>query len=140
MDHSSYHTTDHTADLGLEFYGKDLGDLLENACVALTACLTDPETVSPRGEHSFSADGEDREELLVNVLREILYLANGHGFLTKRIIIDHLDNRSFSGRARGEPFDADRHTLAMELKAVTYHGARITDYAEGLRGEVILDV
>lgn len=140
MGHSSYRVTDHTADLGLEFYGKDLGDLIEKACVALTVCLADPETVSSREEHSFSAEGEDREELLVNVLREILYLANGHGFLTKRILIDHLDNRSFSGRARGAPFDADRHTLRMELKAVTYHGARITEYAGGLKGEVIIDV
>lgn len=140
MGYPPYRVTDHTADLGLEFYGKDMEDLLQNAGAALTACMTDPETVSPEEEHFFSTEGEDREELLVNVLRELLYLANGNGFLTKRVIIDHLEDRHCSGRALGEPFDADRHTLTLELKAVTYHGVRVTSDSRGLRGQVILDV
>ena len=140
MAHPPFTTTDHTADLGLEFYGKDLGDLLVNAGAALTACLTDPETLSAREERCFSTEGGDREELMVNVLRELLYLANGHGFLTKRVIIDSLGEQQCSGRALGETFDAGRHTITKELKAVTYHGARVTDDAGGLKGQVILDV
>ncbi|MCK9229507.1 MAG: archease [Syntrophales bacterium] len=141
MAHPPYTITDHTADLGLEFYGTDLEDLFENAGAALTACMTDPETLSFREEYFFSAEGGDREELMVNVLRELLYLANGRGFLTKRVIIDHLDEHRCSGRVLGETFDADRHAITQELKAVTYHGARVTGGdAGGLKGQVILDV
>ena len=138
--HPPYRITEHTADLGLEFRGKNPGALFERAGAALMDCLTDRRSLSVREYREFSAEGGDLEEVLVNFLRELLYLVNGRGFLIQRIVIDQLDERRVSGRAGGEPFDARRHVFTKEIKAVTYHGARITEDAAGLRGQVILDV
>ncbi|MDD5476028.1 MAG: archease [Syntrophales bacterium] len=140
MGHPPFRTLDHTADIGLEFYGKDLAELFKNAGNALMDCLVERKGLSLKEYRNLSAEGGDSEELLVNFLRELLYMANGQGFLTKHIKIDHLDERMFSGMAGGEIFDAERHYLKMELKAVTYHGAIISEEKGQLKGRIIIDV
>jgi len=41
---------------------------------------------------------------------------------------------------RGETCDPARHSLAHEVKAVTYHGLAVEQVPDGWRAEVILDI
>jgi SHS2 domain-containing protein len=135
-----YRTFDHTADLGLEIYGRDEKELFCNAAFALFDTMTDIESIAYGEKRTVEAEGSDREDLLVNFMREILSLYHIEGFITKRFVVHDLDDYSISGEAEGEVFDSKKHGLNVEIKAVTYHQVRITPTSDGLMGRVICDV
>jgi len=131
---------DHTADLGLEVYGTDDRDLFRNAALALFDILTDRGRVRGREERAIAVEGADREELLVNFLREVLSLYNSEGWLVHECAIRGMDDCHLRATVTGEPFDRGRHTIDREIKAVTYHRVRIERTARGLTGRVVCDV
>jgi len=137
---SPYRIFDHTADLGVEIYGRNEGELFCNAAVALFDIMTDISLVHVRGEWEVSAEGGDLEELLVNFLREILYMCSGEGLLLKEFVISEMDNFHVKGTARGEPFVHGRHCMNIEIKAITYHRVEIRKASGAWVGRVICDV
>ena len=44
------------------------------------------------------------------------------------------------GAAWGEPMDPARHELNHEVKAITYHGLKVEQTADGWLAEVIVDI
>jgi len=160
-----YEVFDHTADLGILFEGRDLADLFETAAFAVFDLMTELPAVEERRTHRFIVTGGDREDLLVNFLRELLYLFNGRGFLVRRcaVRIDDAgepETRSrpapseavsvgpepvppqwrLEAEAAGEPFAPDRHRMKTEIKAVTYHGLEIRETTAGWWGRIVCDV
>ena len=135
-----YTIFDHTADLGVEIYGKNEEELFCNAAFALFDIMTDISLVHVRGEWEVSAEGGDLEELLVNFLREILYMCNGEGLLLKEFVISEMNNFHVKGTAKGEPFVHDRHCMNIEIKAITYHRVEIKKPPGTWIGRVIFDV
>lgn len=116
-----YRIFDHTADLGLEIYGRDGKELFSNAAFALFDTITDIDGVAMREKRTVEVEGSDREDLLVNFMREILSLFHIGGFLISRFTVHELDENSLSGEAEGEIFDPKIHGINVEIKAVTYH-------------------
>lgn len=135
-----YRVFDHTADLGLEIYGKDEKELFSNAAFALFDIITNIDGVVIEEERKLVVEGSDREDLLVNFLREILYMFNGEGLLLREFSISELDSRHLIGEARGEYFDQDRHRINEEIKAVTYHQVSVRETPGGWKGRIICDV
>ena len=130
----------HTADLGLEIYGRSLAELFTNAAYALFDLVTDLHRVKPTETRTIAVSGTDREDLLVNYLREVLYLYNGKGLLLSDFSITDMEDGYLRGEARGEIFDALRHIIKKEIKAVTYHQTSVLQTAMGWKGRVIVDV
>ncbi|MBW2673719.1 MAG: archease [Deltaproteobacteria bacterium] len=139
-DRPPYRIFEHTADLGVEIYGTDERDLFRNAALALSDIMTDRRRLRGREEREIVAEGGDREEVLVNFLREVLYLYNGEGWLLKECVISEMDGFHLCAVATGEPFAHGRHTMDVEIKAVTYHRVQIQRAAQGWTGRVICDV
>jgi SHS2 domain-containing protein len=135
-----YRTFDHTADLGLEIYGRDEEELFSNAAFALFDTITDIGGIAMREKRTVSVEGSDREDLLVNFMRKLLSLFHIEGFLLRRFAVYELDEHSLSGEAEGEIFDPKKHGINTEIKAVTYHQVRITPTSDGFMGRVICDV
>lgn len=135
-----YAIFDHTADLGVEIYGRDERELFCNAAFALFDIMTDISLVHIRGEREVSVEGGDLEELLVNFLREILYMCNGEGLLLKEFVISEMDSFHLKGTARGEPFVHGRHCMNIEIKAITYHRVEIKKAPGTWVGRIIFDV
>lgn len=135
-----YHTFDHTADLGLIVTGKSTGGLYENAAVAVFDIITDLGRVEARETRRISVEGDGLEDLLINYLREILYLYNGERWLLKEIRVIRADDNMLEAEARGEPLDGRKHEIRKEIKAVTYHQARVRKMKKGWEARVIFDV
>jgi SHS2 domain-containing protein len=135
-----YRVFDHTADLGLEIYGTDEKELFLNAAIAVFDTMTELDHVTVKENRHFSVEGSDREDLLINFLREILYMYNGEGFLLKECSISDIDDRQVIGTVRGEVFDPEKHRIKMEIKAVTYHRIEVEKTPHGWKGRVIFDV
>ncbi|HUH66890.1 MAG TPA: archease [Syntrophales bacterium] len=135
-----YKQFDHTADIGVEALGKTPKELFANAAFAVFDILTDLKHINPAVEKKIAVDGDGWEDLLINYLREILYLYNGEGLLLKEFLIDKIDERHLEGRVSGEPFDPARHRINTEIKAVTYHQAEVKEEHGMWQGRVIFDV
>ncbi len=137
---SPYRIFDHTADLGVEIYGINEKELFCNAAFAIFDIMTDVNLVRAKQEKRIFVEGGDLEELLVNFLREILYMYNGEGLLLKECAISEMDDFHIKGTARGEPFSRERHHIDIEIKAVTYHKVEIKKTSGRWVGRVIFDV
>ncbi len=135
-----YHILDHTADLRIEVTGPTRNALFENCALAVTDLLTDPKKIDAALSRQLIAEGLDPVDLLINFLREVLYLFNGEGFLTKAIHISDLSDTSLQADLIGDTFDPARHALRTEIKAVTYHQACIQQRENKWIARVLFDV
>jgi SHS2 domain-containing protein len=131
---------DHTADLGLRVRADDLNSLFAEAARALMSVIvSNPDAVEPRDVLAVEIKGRDREYLFVDWLDELLFLFESKRFLASRFDVAVAAD-GVSAAVRGEPYDAARHTLAHEVKAVTYHGLTVEQTESGWLAEVILDI
>jgi SHS2 domain-containing protein len=140
LSRKPYRVFDHTADLGVEIFAKTKEELYTHAAFSVFDLMADLKDVSPRETRKIAVDGTDPEDLLVNYLREVLYLFNGKRLLLQAFLIDTLNDHHLSGTVEGDFFDPARHHLKREIKAVTYHNLQILETPEGWRGRVIFDV
>jgi SHS2 domain-containing protein len=135
-----YEMFDHTADLGLRIRTADLNTLFAEAACALFATLVeDLNTVAPRQSLEVKITGSDHEYLLFDWLKELLYHFEVEHLLLSRFSVQ-VDSEGLQGSAWGEPLDRQRHELAHEVKAITYHGLRVEETPDGWLAEVIVDI
>jgi protein archease len=135
-----YHTFDHTADLGLAINGASEEKLFANAAFAILDIITDLNRVEARDARRIAVEGDNREDLLINFLREVLYLYNGERWLLKEIRIIRLSEKGLEAEALGETFDEQKHEIRKEIKAVTYHQAEVRQTPANWTARVIFDV
>jgi SHS2 domain-containing protein len=135
-----YETFEHTADLGLRARAPDLDALFAEAAACLfSAIVEEPGTVRPLQRIDLRVEGTDREYLLFDWLRELLYRFDSRHLLLGRFEV-RVGGAGLEGSAWGEPFDPTRHALAHEVKAITYHGLKLERTADGWLAEVIVDI
>lgn len=137
---ASYEIIDHTADIGLHVFGNDPADLFRNAARALTDVITDRRNVVAVDSIGVSVEGHDWPDLMVNWLRELLYLWSGKDLLIASVEVDRIDNQRIVAVAGVEPFQPDRHRIRNEIKAVTYHQIDVSEGLTGWEATIILDV
>ncbi len=137
---ASYEIIDHTADIGLHVFGNDPADLFRNAALALTDVITDRRNVVAVDSMGVSVDGHDWPDLMVNWLRELLYLWSGKELLVASVEVDRINSQRIVAAARVVPFQPDRHRIRNEIKAVTYHQIDVSEGLTGWEATIILDV
>ena len=137
----SYYTLlDHTADLRIRVSGADPVDLFKNAGLALFDLITKPDRLKLREEIEVAVTGYDPADLMVNYLRELLYLWTGSEKLVKMIDILQISETSVSARVSADHYQPHRHTILHEIKAVTYHQIEVKRTADGWQAKVVFDV
>jgi SHS2 domain-containing protein len=135
-----YTLLDHTADLKIRITGKDPADLFKNAGLALFDLIIDPQTVTPEKEIAIRVGGADRADLMVNYLRELLYLWTGDENLINMIDIRDISESDLDARITVGRYIPGRHEIAHEIKAVTYHQIEVSRTPEGWQAMVVLDI
>ncbi|MEJ2658936.1 MAG: archease, partial [Desulfobacterales bacterium] len=71
-----YELIDHTADFGIRVFGSDSRELFANAAWALFDIITETEALTGNDSCRITVTGDDWSDLMVNWLREVLYLWN----------------------------------------------------------------
>jgi SHS2 domain-containing protein len=138
-----FEVIEHTADIGIKAYGKDLAELFINAAYGMASLITDLEKVSPKDSEDISLEAENKEELLVCWLNEIIYLSASQSMLFSKFEVSEIDERHLKARIFGEELDITRHQIETEFKAATYHRLKISNSTlpEGvLQAEIIFDI
>lgn len=134
-----YETFEHTADLGLRARAADLDTLFGEAAKALFSTLASLDDVLPRVERRLELTGSEIDYLLFDWLSELLYLFDREHLLLCQFDVA-VDEHGLRATVRGEPVDPARHRLEHEVKAITYHGLRVEQTADGWQSEVIVDI
>jgi SHS2 domain-containing protein len=135
-----YETFDHTADLGLRIRAADLDTLFAEAAEALFSVLVeDPGSIAETRTLEIDLAGDDREFLLFDWLKTLLYHFDAEHLLFRRFQV-HVRPDALHATATGEALDPTRHELGHEVKAITYHGLRVEQTADGWLAEVIVDI
>ena len=106
------------------------------------------DSVEPKKAFRVSVGAFSTEELLVEWLRELLYLYETKRVLFKKFIIGEmvpLTKKGVKGyrlkaEASGEKLDLARHEIKTEVKAVTYHQLSVAKKGNTWIARVILDV
>ncbi len=145
--HRIFRELDHTADLRVEIFGHSEEDLFQNAVRTLYSLLGLPVTActgsSQEGSLMFS--GLDREDILVQLLGELLYSAVSEKkrFFPERWAFrkdreDRSESLLLEGtwRSLGTAFTGWKN----DIKAVTYHDARIRRGPDGYTATVVMDL
>jgi len=65
---------EHTADIAIRVWGRDLAELFANGAYGMACQLADPDAVERTVEHPIELEAYDAETLLVSWLGELLYL------------------------------------------------------------------
>jgi len=135
-----YETFDHTADLGLRIRSATLNELFADAGLALfSAIVEDLASVRPTQRVEIAVAGNDREYLLFDWLKDLLYRFDADHMLFCRFDVKVTDV-GLTAAAWGEPQDWDCHAPNHEVKAITYHGLTVEQTTDGWLAEVIVDI
>ena len=135
-----YQPIDHTGDLGMRVFGADLHELFAHAAWGLFDLMTDAERIEPRIGRELAVEAIDLEDLMVRWLGELLYAYDTDRFLTANATFHVLEPTRLRATLRGEPFDATRHPIDTEIKAVTYHQIAVGRLDTGWQARVIFDI
>lgn len=135
-----YEVFEHTADLGLRVRAATFEALLVEAAHGFVSLIvTDRATIEPREQIALRIEGDERDYLFFDWLNELLYRFDTQRFLGRQFAVT-VDEAGLTAQVLGESLDPARHALEHEVKAITYHGLRVEQQADGWLAEVIVDI
>jgi SHS2 domain-containing protein len=137
---NKYRLIDHTADFGIHVFGSDSKELFANAAWAMFDLITEIDSLKGMDSCNIKMSGDDWSDLMVNWLREILFLWNGKEMLVKMAHILSLSKNDLSAKVVFDQYDPDLHIITTEIKAVTYHQIQVNSGFSGWEAKIIFDV
>jgi SHS2 domain-containing protein len=135
-----YTQLDHTADLKIRVTGDDPAGLFKNAGMALFDLIIGQTPLSPEKTVTIEVSGVDWADLMVNYLRELLFLWTGREKLVKMIDILNISETAVEVGVTLARYVPDRHGIIHEIKAVTYHQIQVNRTSEGWQAIVVFDI
>ena len=135
---------EHTADAYIAAYGESLEEAFENAALATFEVMTDLKKIKPKVEETVELEAHDESALLYNWLEEFLIRFETTGNLYSRFKVLNIEKTpggfKLKAKARGEPYDPERHPSKVGIKAVTYHRMEIVKKPKAVTVKFILDI
>ncbi len=131
---------EHGADIGLIAESESVNGLFQSAAEGMISLMLDTRTVAPVCSRTVKAEGPDTETLLVGWLEEILFLLEVEGFAPHHAGEVTFESGAVTGTVEGEEFDSDKHEHLHSIKAVTWHGLKVTKENGVYKVRVIFDV
>jgi tRNA nucleotidyltransferase (CCA-adding enzyme) len=120
----------HQADMGIRGLGASKEEAFEQAAVALTAVITDPEKVEPVTSITVRREDPDDELLFAEWINALVYEIATRKMLFNRFRV-HLSGSSLIGEAWGEPVNVEKHQPAVEVKGATYTALQVRRESDG---------
>jgi len=135
-----YRITTRQSELAVKVFGSSQAELFANSAFALFDVMTDIDKIQVQERLPLEVEGTDRDDLMVNWMRELLYLYQGSGYLLKEFEIGEAKDTLVRAEVCGEKLDPDRHEIKSEVHAVTYHKSRMQKTGDQWTAQVIFEV
>ena len=136
----NYRITTHQNELAVRIVGNSQADLFANSGFALFDVLSDIDKIEATERLSLEVEGSDRDDLMVNWIRELLYLYQGSGYLLKEFKINEVKDTLVKAEVAGEKIDPDRHEIKQEIAAVAFHKSRMQKTGNQWIAQVIFEI
>jgi len=121
-----YKLLEHTADAMVEAYGETLGERFANAAYAMFDQITDITKIESLGELKIVLKAENREQLLVDFLQELLFVHDTEDLVFGEFEVK-TDGKALESLVKGEKFDEKKHPKRSVVKGITYHRLEFDD-------------
>jgi SHS2 domain-containing protein len=139
-----FEEVEHTADIAIRVWGRDLAELFANAAYGMACQVADVDALGSRGsgepsravEHTIELEAYDAETLLVAWLGELLYLGEREGCVFTDFDMRKVTPNRLQAVARGRPVSDHRH----HIKAVTFSDLEIVRTDAGYETTIVFDV
>jgi SHS2 domain-containing protein len=135
-----YRITKRQSELAVRVVGNSQPDLFANSAFALFDVMTDVDKIEIKDRLPLEVEGADRDDLMVNWMRELLYLYQGSGYLLKEFQISEVKDTVVKAEVCGEKIDPDRHEIKQEVAAVAYHQSRMAKTGNQWTAQLIFEV
>ena len=139
-DEKKYRVLNRSSDLVIKVFGKTQAELFANSAFALFDILADMEKVEVRDSLQLEVEGGDRDDLMVNWVRELLYLFQGSDFLVKEVEVQEIKENYVRAEVKGEKFDPDRHEIRRGIRAVAYDQSRMEKTGDQWMAQLIFEL
>ena len=136
----AFEILDHTADVGIVAYGRDIEEVFCNAALALFSLITEPESIQEKSHFNLKVSSDERDSLLVEWMNELIYCFDTKHFLFNRFDIESLTQNELKATCHGEEFDPMKHKIKRGVKAATYHMLSLDRNNDGYKARIILDI
>lgn len=135
-----YEFFDHAADVGIRCCADSIGDLFQLAARALMEWMGPP----PDGRETVGLtvflEAEDREDLLVRWLQELMYLFHQRHLYFIAAGSLCISESKLEGEVLFRLWDESSYREYQEVKAITYHQLRVYQERDSWHASVILDI
>ncbi len=140
MSNAYWEHYQHPADMGIRGFGPSLAEAFEQAALALTAVITDLQTIEPKEKVEINCQEQDNELLFVGWLNALLYEMATRRMLFGRFKVK-VENGQLIASAWGEPINVNKHEPVVEVKAATYGDLKVKQDKNGnWMAQCIVDV
>ena len=137
----NYRITKHQSELAVSVGGSSQADLFANSALTLfDVMVTDVGKIECTESIPLEVEGTDRDDLMVNWVRELLYLYQGSGYLLKEFLIREVKDTLVKADVRGEKIDPDRHEIQQEIAAVASHKSRMQKTGNQWTAHLIFEI
>lgn len=135
-----YRVMTRQSELAIKVFGKSQTDLFANSAFALFDTMTDVDSVQVKDRLSLEVEGVDRDDLMVNWMRELLYLFQGSGYLLKEFNVHEAKDNLVRAEVCGEKLDPDRHEIKKDIRSVVFHQSRMDKTGDQWTAQVIFEI
>ena len=136
----NYRILNRASDLVIKIFGKSQAELFANSAFALFDLMTEVDKVEVQEHLLLEVEGVDRDDLMVNWMRELLYLFQVSGYLLKDFQVREARDNFVRGEVSGEKFDPDRHELRREIRSIAYHQSRMEKTGDQWTAQMIFEL
>jgi protein archease len=137
MSRAGFRYIDHVSDAMVEAYGRTLGEAFAHSARALVNLVCNVSKVDPDKIVTIETTGFDRKSLLYNWLEKVLLVLLIDNIILAKFEVKikrHKDKYYLFSTCKGDDFLRQKHEYKVEVKAITYHGMKITN----IKGKVII--
>lgn len=126
------------AGIGVRGYGDSEADAFEQAALALTATMTDPQLVAARERVVIRCEAPTDDLLLATWLDAVRRRMKSSRMLFSRFEV-WLEGTRLTAHAWGEPINPDRHELRVQVKGARPATPRVARHGDGWMAQAFMD-
>jgi SHS2 domain-containing protein len=135
---------DHTADEAIEIFADSTEGLFTAAAYGMKDVLVEPFELEDKAVKKLFLNESTKEELLVKFLDEINFLFQTEKWLFNKVSTIKINADSggwtITSELEGEIYNARKHVLKHEIKAVTFHQMEIKETSGGFITRIVFDI
>lgn len=145
MKGTGFEFMDHTADVSVKSWGRNLEEAFSQTALSLMTTITpNLKKISPKIEKKFEIVSEDKYALCFDFLSEFLYIFDVEDLVFSYISVISIqkieEKYKLIALAKGEPFDRDKHEIGTEVKAITYSFMNIEEKENKVEINIVFDI